>query len=173
LLHRPHGGASPTLRRPTPPSASGHGYCFGQGISSRARSTAIGIQGTCNGSVQTKKGNIIVAGQLHNGNIISGGSVTVTGSFKGGEIKAKDKIYIDGSFEGKLESNEIEVGPQTEGKGEIIYGEFISIARGAKIEAKVIHGKKRIDSEKRSSNGKIVAMPPPQAAEEPGVKEDK
>ena len=123
----------------------------------------IHIQGTCNGSVETKKGNIIISGQLNNGNIVSGGNVTITGTFKGGEVCAQEKLYVDGTFEGKIVANEVEVGPQTQGKGEIVYGEFISIARGARIEAKVTQGKKASDADKRLSSGKIVSMPAQQA----------
>jgi cytoskeletal protein CcmA (bactofilin family) len=99
----------------------------------------IHVQGVCTGSVHTKQGNVNISGELKKGDIFSGGTVTLTGSFKGGIIQATEKISINGEFEGKLESKEVEVGPKTVGKGEIIYGEFVSIARGAKIEASVTH----------------------------------
>ena len=108
----------------------------------------IHIQGLCKGTVQTAEGDIIVSGDLQDGNIISGGNVTVTGSFKGGEMRAKEKLYIDGTFEGRLQANDIEVGPRTQGKGELVYGEFISIARGARIDANVVHEGKKAKGDK-------------------------
>ena len=70
---------------------------------------------------------------------LAGGDIKITGKFNGGKLEAKGKIYVDGEFSGKLESNEIEIGPDARGKGEIFYKEYISIAKGAKIEANISH----------------------------------
>jgi cytoskeletal protein CcmA (bactofilin family) len=120
----------------------------------------IHIQGVCMGSVHTKQGNIIISGQLSKGDIVSGGTVTLTGSFKGGLIQAKEKISINGEFEGKLESKEVEVGAETVGKGEIIYGEFVSIARGAKIEATVTHRAQNGVAEKKAKDINVARKSP-------------
>ncbi len=44
---------------------------------------------------------------------------------------------MNGEFNGKLEGNEIEIGTDTHGKGELLYREYISIAKGADIECKI------------------------------------
>jgi cytoskeletal protein CcmA (bactofilin family) len=63
--------------------------------------------------------------------------VKITGKFNGGEVQAVGKIFIDGEFNGKLEGNEIEIGPNSVGKGEIIYKENISISKGAKVDVQI------------------------------------
>lgn len=105
-------------------------------INSEQNSNII-IKGICKGNIRTKEGNVDIQGELMNGDIIAGGNVTITGKFKGGMVKAKNKISAFGEFAGKLESNEIEIGPNARGKGELFYKEYISISRGARIEAKV------------------------------------
>ena len=97
----------------------------------------IAIKGSCKGSIYTKEGNVVIDGELNNGNITAGNNVKISGKFNGGEVKAKGKIYINGEFSGKLEANEIEVGPGASGKGELIYKESISIAKGSHIEGQI------------------------------------
>ncbi len=95
------------------------------------------IKGTCKGNIETKGGNVEIIGELQVGNIISGNDVIVAGKFNGGEITAKGKIQINGEFNGTIDGNEIEVGPNAEGKGELHYRENISIAKGANIECQI------------------------------------
>lgn len=114
------------------------------------------IQGTCNGNIKTRGGNVEIEGELLNGDIISGGDVKITGKFNGGTVKAKGKIYVNGEFSGKLESNEIEVGPDAQGKGELLYNEYISISRGAKVEAKISQVQEELKAVKKTSDIKVV-----------------
>lgn len=95
------------------------------------------IKGTCKGNIETKNGDVIIDGELLKGNIIAGSNVTISGKFNGGEITASGKITINGEFNGKLEGSEIEIGPGAQGKGEILYKEYISIAKGANIEVEI------------------------------------
>jgi len=95
------------------------------------------LKGTCRGNVETKDGSVNIEGSLDGGNIVAGNEVRITGKFNGGEIKAKNKIYVDGEFNGRLEANEIEVGSNAFGKGELHYKDFISIAKGAKINVQI------------------------------------
>lgn len=101
------------------------------------KNSNITIQGTCKGNITTLEGRVVIEGEFHKGNIIAGTEVKITGRFNGGEIKTKGKIYINGEFNGKLEGNEIEIGPDAHGKGEIFYNEYISISKGAKVEAQI------------------------------------
>ncbi len=123
-------------------------------INSEQNSNII-IKGVCKGNIMTKEGNVDIEGELMNGDIIAGGNVKITGKFKGGTIKAKNKISAYGEFAGTLESNEIEIGPNARGKGELFYKEYISISRGAQIEAKVsqVHEEHK-DEEKKSPETK-------------------
>ena len=105
-------------------------------ITSEERSNIV-IKGNCKGSITTKGGNVIIEGKMSKGDIIAGGDIKISGKFNGGRVEAKGKIYLDGEFSGKLESNAIEIGPDAHGKGEIFYKEFISIAKGAKIEGNI------------------------------------
>jgi len=95
------------------------------------------LKGNCKGNIETKEGSVHIEGSLEGGNINAGKEVRIIGKFNGGEIKAKDKIYIDGEFNGRLEANEIEIGSRASGKGELHYKDFISIARGAKVNVQV------------------------------------
>ncbi len=95
------------------------------------------IRGTCKGSIETMEGSVEIIGELRSGNISAGKNVKITGQFNGGEITAKGKILIDGEFNGRLMGNEIEIGPNAKGKGELLYREYISIAQGAEIEGQV------------------------------------
>ncbi len=95
------------------------------------------IKGTCKGNIKTKGGNVVIEGDLLDGNITAGNDVRILGKFNGGEVKAAGKIYVNGGFNGKLEANEIEIGSNAQGKGELFYKETISIAKGAKVEAQI------------------------------------
>ena len=96
------------------------------------------IKGKCKGSIRTEGGNVDIEGEMSEGDIFAGGNVRITGTFNGGKIEAKGKIYVGGEFNGKLESNEIEIGQKARGKGEIFYREFISVVKGAGIEANIM-----------------------------------
>ncbi len=98
---------------------------------------SIFIKGTCKGNIDAKGGSVEIEGEMSGGNISAGGYVKVTGKFLGGKIQAKDKILINGAFTGSLESNEVELGPEARGKGEILFKEAICIQRGAKMDGKV------------------------------------
>ncbi len=98
---------------------------------------SIFIKGTCKGNIDAKGGSVEIEGEMSGGNISAGGYVKVTGKFLGGKIQAKDKIHINGEFTGSLESNEVELGSEARGKGEILFKEAICIQRGAKLDGKV------------------------------------
>ena len=68
----------------------------------------------------------------------------ISGKFNGGEVKAVGKIFVDGEFNGKLEGNDIEIGANSSGKGEIFYKEFISISRGAKVDVQISQTKEAL-----------------------------
>jgi cytoskeletal protein CcmA (bactofilin family) len=95
------------------------------------------IKGTCRGNIETIEGNVEIEGEINGGNITAGNDVKILGKFDGGEIKASGRISIEGEFSGKLQGNEIEIGPTARGKGELFYKEHISIAKGANIEAQI------------------------------------
>ena len=95
------------------------------------------IKGICKGNIETKGGSVNIEGELHGGNITAGKDVKISGKFNGGEVKAAGKIFVDGEFNGKLEGNDIEIGANSRGKGEIFYKEYISISRGAKVEVQI------------------------------------
>jgi cytoskeletal protein CcmA (bactofilin family) len=123
------------------------------------------IQGTCKGNIVTREGNVDIEGELSGGNITSGGNVRLVGKFNGGEATAKGRIYVNGEFNGKLEGNEIEIGPNASGKGELLYREYISIAKGAKIEAQISRVQQEIKlvnnaPEKKVMDIKQVCMKP-------------
>lgn len=109
------------------------------------------IKGVCKGNIETKEGSVDIEGELRGGNITAGKDVKISGKFHGGEIKAVGKIFIDGEFNGKLEGNDIEIGANSSGKGEIFYKEYISISRGAKVDVKISQTKEAL---------KEVATPP-------------
>jgi cytoskeletal protein CcmA (bactofilin family) len=119
------------------------------------------IKGNCRGSITVKEGNVGLEGQMSNGDIIAGNNVTVTGTFNGGKITAQGKISINGKFNGVLKGKDVEIGPDTQGVGEIFYSETISIARGANIEVQI---KKTLDKQKKpnkSTSEKVVPLEPP------------
>jgi len=118
--------------------------------------SSIVIKGSCKGNIETKGGSVVIDGQLSEGNIIAGRDVTISGKFDGGEIRAKGRVYINGEFNGKLEGNEVELGPKAHGKGEISYMENISIAKGAKIEVQISKGQKELKLVKNGPDKKEV-----------------
>ncbi len=118
--------------------------------------SSIVIKGSCKGNIETKGGSVVIDGQLSEGNIIAGRDVTISGKFDGGEIRAKGRVYINGEFNGKLEGNEVELGPKAHGKGEISYMENISIAKGAKIEVQISKGQKELKLVKNGPEKKEV-----------------
>jgi cytoskeletal protein CcmA (bactofilin family) len=101
------------------------------------KNSNIVIKGVCRGSIETREGNVDIEGELKGGNITAGNNVRIAGKFEGGEVKAQGRITIDGEFNGKLEGNEIEIGADARGTGEIFYKDYISVAKGALIEGQV------------------------------------
>ncbi len=122
------------------------------------------IKGFCKGNIDTKEGNVDIEGELSGGNITAGKDVKISGKFNGGEVKAGGKIFIDGEFNGKLEGNDIEIGANSRGKGEIFYKEFISISRGAKVDVQISQTKEAL---------KVVNTPPKEKKEEADTGPDK
>ena len=102
-----------------------------------AHNSNIVIKGTCKGNIETKEGSVDISGELQSGNITAGNNVTISGKFSGGEVRANGRISVNGEFNGKLQGNEIEIGENAWGKGEIFYKEYISIAKGAKVEVQI------------------------------------
>lgn len=115
-----------------------------QGNITSEKNSNIVIGGICRGNIETKEGSVEIDGELRGGNINAGGNVVIAGKFSGGQIKAKGKIQINGEFDGRLEANEIEIGPDSHGKGELVYRESISIAKGAVIEVQISQGQKEL-----------------------------
>ena len=102
------------------------------------------IKGICKGNIETKEGSVDIEGELRGGNITAGKDVKITGKFNGGEVKAVGKIFVDGEFNGKLEGNDIEIGANSRGKGVIIYKEYISISRGARVNVQISQTKEAL-----------------------------
>ena len=129
------------------------------------KSSNIIIKGICRGNIKTDEGSVNIDGEFSNGDIISGGDVKITGKFNGGKIEAKGKIYINGEFNGKLQGNEIEIGNNAMGNGEILYKEYISIAKGAKVGVQISQIKdefkveKMPDAEKFSDMNVVFELP--------------
>lgn len=126
-------------------------------ISSEQNSNIV-IKGVCKGNITTKEGNVEIEGELLKGDISAGGDVKITGKFNGGMVKAKGRISAHGEFTGKFESNEIEIGPNARGKGELLYKEYISIAKGAQIEAKISQIHEEQEEVKKSSDAKVISL---------------
>jgi len=95
------------------------------------------IKGSCKGNITTRNGNVSIDGELKSGNITAGNDVNISGRFNGGEVKAEGRILINGEFKGRLEANEIEIGPGASGSGELLYKENISISKGARVEGQI------------------------------------
>ena len=101
------------------------------------KDSSIVIKGTCKGNIETREGSVSIDGNFNGGNITAGGDVTIAGIFKGGKINSQGRVLVNGDFEGSLEASEIEIGPNAKGRAEIVYREFISISRGARIEGNI------------------------------------
>jgi cytoskeletal protein CcmA (bactofilin family) len=86
--------------------------------------------------------------------------VKISGKFKGGEVKAGGKIFVDGEFNGKLEGNDIEIGANSSGKGEIFYKEYISISKGAKVEVQISQTKEALAEVKTPPKAKVEETKP-------------
>lgn len=95
------------------------------------------IKGICKGNITTREGSIEIEGELKEGNITAGNNIKISGKFDGGEVKAQGRIIINGAFNGKIEANEIEIGPEAQGTGELFYKDYISISKGANIEGQI------------------------------------
>jgi cytoskeletal protein CcmA (bactofilin family) len=108
------------------------------------------IKGICRGNIKTREGSVDLQGELVGGDVTAGGDVKISGKFNGGMVKAKGKIYVNGEFKGRLEGNEIEIGPNAKGSGELIYNEFISVSRGAQVEAQISQLQKELKAVKKS-----------------------
>jgi cytoskeletal protein CcmA (bactofilin family) len=137
-----------------------------QGNITSEKNSNIVIGGICRGNIDTKEGSVEIDGELQGGNINAGNNVVVAGKFSGGEIKARGKIQINGEFDGRLEADEIEIGPDSRGKGELVYRESISIAKGARIEAKVSQGQKELKLVKPEQEKKPKEMKPKPVVQE-------
>ena len=131
------------------------------------------IKGVCKGNITTKEGSVDVVGELQGGNINAGKDVKISGKFNGGEVKAAGKIFIDGEFNGRLEGNDIEIGANCRGKGEIFYKEFISISRGAKVEVKISQTKEALKEVKSSYRAKPPETPPVKQSDEKSKEDPK
>ena len=116
------------------------------------------IQGTCKGNIRTIGGSVTIEGALNGGDIMAGGDIKVTGKFDGGKAEAQGRISINGEFNGIFEGNDIEVGSKAKGKGEFLYRETISIAKGARIEAQVRQLKEETKAVKKTPEMKVVNM---------------
>jgi cytoskeletal protein CcmA (bactofilin family) len=126
-------------------------------ITSEEKSNII-IKGNCNGNIKTKDGSVDIKGSMVNGDIISGGDLRITGKFNGGKAESKGKVYVDGEFSGLLHGNEVEIGPNAAGKGELFYKEFISIARGAKVDVKINRQEAAQKDKKKETESKVINM---------------
>lgn len=114
------------------------------------------ILGICKGNISTREGSIDIEGELQGGDMTAGRDIQIKGKFRGGEAKANGKIYINGEFNGKLEGNEIEIGPSASGKGELFYREYISIAKGAKVDVQISRSQKELKVAHNSPAKKVV-----------------
>jgi cytoskeletal protein CcmA (bactofilin family) len=126
-------------------------------ITSEQKSNIV-IKGNCNGNIKTKEGSVDIKGSMINGDIVSGGDIRITGKFNGGKAESKGKVYVDGEFSGMLHGNEIEIGPKASGKGELFYKEFISIARGAKVDVKINRQQAEQKEKKKDTESKVINM---------------
>jgi cytoskeletal protein CcmA (bactofilin family) len=118
------------------------------------------IKGVCKGNIETKEGSVDIEGELIDGNITAGKDVKISGKFNGGEVKAEGKIFVDGEFNGILEGNDVEIGPNSSGKGEIFYKENISISRGAKIDVQISQTREGLKEVKTTPKAKASDTKP-------------
>ncbi len=118
------------------------------------------IKGICKGNIETKEGSVEIKGEMQKGNITAGRNVTISGKYKGGEIKAKGKILIHSDFNGKLEGNEIEIGPKARVKGELIFKDTISITKGAEVEGLISKTQEELSMIKSAHEKNAVKIKP-------------
>ncbi|UCE72695.1 MAG: polymer-forming cytoskeletal protein [Nitrospiraceae bacterium] len=116
------------------------------------------IKGSCKGNIATRRGDIDIRGELQSGKISTEGNVSISGKFTGGDVKAGGQIYVNCEFTGRLEGNEIEIGPHANIRGELFYREFITVSRGAKIEVHLCRKENDSKGEKKTLEKKIVDM---------------
>lgn len=126
-------------------------------ITSEQKSNVV-IKGNCTGNIRTKEGSVTIEGQKSNGDIIAGGDIRITGKFSGGKAEAGGKIYVDGEFSGTMQGKEIEIGPGSRGKGELLYQETISIARGAKVDVTINRSQKGQKETEKNTETKVVNL---------------
>ena len=118
------------------------------------------IKGVCKGNIETKEGSVDIEGELRGGNITAGKDVKISGKFNGGEVKAGGKIFVDGEFNGKLEGNNIEIGENSRGNGEIFYKEYISISKGATVDVQISQTKEALKEVKTPPKKKAADTTP-------------
>jgi cytoskeletal protein CcmA (bactofilin family) len=116
------------------------------------------IRGTCKGNIETRGGSVDIEGVLKQGNIVAGSNVNISGKFRGGAIKAEGRIYVNGEFDGTLEGNEVEIGSNAQGSGEILYGEHVSISRGAKVEIQISRIQETLKTAKNAPHKKVIDL---------------
>ena len=118
------------------------------------------IKGVCKGNIDTKGGSVEIEGELNGGNITAGKDVKISGKFNGGEVKAMGKIFVNGEFNGRLEGNDIEIGANSCGNGEIFYKEYISISKGAKVDVQISQTKESLREIKTPPKTKAIDTRP-------------
>ncbi len=126
-------------------------------ITSEQKSNII-IKGSCSGNISTREGNVDIEGKMRKGDIFAGGNIKITGSFNGGRVESIGTIYVNGEFSGRLEGKDIEIGPAATGKGELLYKDTISIAKGARIEVNINRSKEDKSEIKKTPEAKVVAI---------------
>ena len=118
------------------------------------------IKGSCKGNIETRRGNVDIRGELQSGNITTEGNVSISGKFTGGEVKAGGRIFVNCEFTGRLEGNEIEIGANANIRGELFYKEFITVARGAKVEVHLCRIEEESKGENKTAEKKVVDIKP-------------
>jgi cytoskeletal protein CcmA (bactofilin family) len=134
-------------------------------ITSEQKSNIV-IKGNCKGNIMTEEGSVDIEGQKSKGDIIAGGDIRITGKFSGGKAEAKGTIYVNGEFSGTMEGKEIEIGPGARGKGELLYREAISIARGAKVDVTINRINEGLKDTGKTTDAKVVNMERPVPSQE-------
>ncbi len=137
-----------------------------EGNITSSENSNISIKGTCKGNIDG--GNINIEGELLSGNITAGNDVRISGKFHGGEVMARGRIHVNGEFSGKLEGNEIEIGANARGDGELFYKESISIAKGARIEARISQAQQELKLVMDSPEKQSLDFRPPESEKKEG-----
>jgi len=136
-----------------------HGDVEGN-ITSEQKSNIV-IKGSCKGNIRTKEGSVDIEGEKSKGDIVAGGDIRITGKFSGGKAEAQGKIYVNGEFSGTLQGKEIEIGSGARGKGELLYQETISIARGANVEVMISQINEGRKDTGKTTDAKVVNLERP------------